>query len=183
MLTALALLQGVTLAAEQADAKKEPAANQKTARKSDKDAPEAKPGSTSRPVWENGVWVYTANQTADGNVVGRTSAFDESGKLRPARVRVGFVQNGRIVSATTSDDSGHFLVKGIGPGVYTVIAAGAEGIGVLWVRVHSYDENVKSDTGLDVTLAATADAVLLSELISGNAHGASHPIAKPVEAQ
>ena len=181
-LTALALLQGTALAADDAGVKKDPVA--KAANTVLKEGPSGvKPASASRPVWENGLWVYTVSQTVDGNVAGRTSAFSEAGRLRPARVRVGFVQGGRIVSATASDEAGRFLVKGIAPGVYTVIAAGSEGIGVLWVRVNPYDEKAKSEAGLEVTLAATADAVLLSELISGNVDRAKQPLAKPADGQ
>lgn len=190
-LTAAAFLHGVAVAADKSPAEKEPvvkvvkadskqeATGVSRASVPQKDAIKGKENVAGRPVLENGVWVYTVSQTVDGNVAGRTSAFSESGRLRPARVRVGFVQKGRIVSATVSDESGRFLVKGIPPGVYTVIAAGAEGIGVSWARVTSYAEKAKNDEVLELTLAATGDAILLPELLSGKAERISPPVAKP----
>jgi hypothetical protein len=136
-------------------------------------------GSAKTPVLVNGVWMYTVSQTIEGHVAGRTVTFSEAGQLRPARVRIGFVQHGRIFSATASDESGRFLVKGVAPGVYTVIASGSEGIGVFWVRVTAHDQTAKSGEVLELPLAATGDAILLPGILSGKSGNEQKPIAKP----
>ena len=192
MLTVGILLQGLAMAADDAGAKKE-SANRSGSTIAKQDKPESQQalgtkqesdqgketGSIRAPVLENGVWMYTVSQTIEGNVAGRTLAFSESGRLRPARVRIGFVQHGRMFSATTSDESGRFLVKGVPSGVYTVIASGSEGIGAFWVRVTARGETAKSGEVLELPLAATGDAILLPDILSGKSGNEQKPIAKP----
>jgi hypothetical protein len=71
----------------------------------------------------------------DGNLPGNLRVFDDSGKLIPARVKLYFLQSGKVVSQATPNDDGDFQVVGLKAGAYSIVAAGQSGFAALGVRV------------------------------------------------
>jgi hypothetical protein len=71
----------------------------------------------------------------DGNLPGNLRVFDESGRLVPARVKLYFLQSGKVVSQATPNDDGDFQVAGLKAGAYSIVAAGQSGFAAMAVRV------------------------------------------------
>ncbi len=82
---------------------------------------------------------HTVHLLVDGNLAGRTSVADGTGKNVPAKVRIGFVQNGAVVQSARSSEGGVFQVPKLKPGLYSVIAVGRDGVAVFSVNVRPYD--------------------------------------------
>jgi len=94
----------------------------------------------SRALTTESEYLHTVHLRVDGNVSGRVRSFEASGTLQPARARVYFVRNRTIVTSARSDEWGRFQVIGLQPGVYSVIAVGQEGFGVLSVAIRPFEE-------------------------------------------
>lgn len=73
--------------------------------------------------------------SVDGNLPGNLRVFDDNGKLIPARVKLYFLQSGKVVSQTTPNDDGDFQAVGLKPGTYSLVAAGQSGFAALGVRI------------------------------------------------
>jgi hypothetical protein len=103
----------------------------------------------------------------DGNLFGRISLFASTGNLVPAKATIHFVQNGHEVFTTQSDERGNFQAVGLRPGVYSVIAMGADGFTAFSVLVLPYDPAIPEDELLlQGTLIPPADMALLTQMFS-----------------
>jgi hypothetical protein len=71
----------------------------------------------------------------DGNLPGNLRVFDDNGKLIPARVKLYFLQAGKVVSQSTPNDDGDFQAVGLKPGTFSLVAAGQSGFAALGVRI------------------------------------------------
>lgn len=114
-----------------------------------------------------------AHERADGNITGRVSAFTASGTLEPARARVYFVQKGKVMTSARSDEEGRFQASGLEPGVYSVLAVGRKGFGVLSAAIRSSDEGAAKErsTVFQVGLASQPLASLDITLIPAEEFG------------
>ncbi len=83
-------------------------------------------------------WYESVRLRVDGNLAGRVVKFTPSGEVVPAQAKVFFVQNGQVVGNVQTGENGAFQAMKLSPGVYSVMAAGADGIAVLAVRVLPY---------------------------------------------
>jgi hypothetical protein len=71
----------------------------------------------------------------DGNLPGNLRVFDESGRMVPARVKLYFLQSGKVISQATPNDDGDFQVVGLKSGTYSLVAAGQSGFAAMGIRV------------------------------------------------
>ncbi len=104
---------------------------------------------------------HTVSLRVDGNLAGRVCTMDATGQRTPARARVALVRNGQIVGSTRSDETGHFQVPGIRPGVYSVIAVGNDGFGAFAVHVLPFDRGAVLDNTRPFDGGSAADPSLL----------------------
>jgi hypothetical protein len=84
-------------------------------------------------------WFEIVRLRVDGSFTSRTWVVKPSGEIAPARARVFFVQNGAVVHATPRGEGGVSQATRLAPGVYSVMAAGHDGIAVIAVRVLPYE--------------------------------------------
>ncbi len=110
----------------------------------------------------------------DGNLAGRVSVIDGSGRLIPARATITFMRDGRVVTAVRSDEMGNFQAVGLRPGPYSVIATNGrpmaadtrEYVGAISVVVLPYDPTASPEQSLlHMTLMPVED---LSQLLDQN---------------
>lgn len=78
-----------------------------------------------------------ARLASDGSITGRLSLVDPmSGDLMPVQnVVVNFVQSGSIVGQTRPGSDGQFVVDGLTPGAYSVLANGPGGFAAFRIQV------------------------------------------------
>ncbi|OHB70353.1 MAG: hypothetical protein A2V70_08395 [Planctomycetes bacterium RBG_13_63_9] len=120
----------------------------------------------------SGAQSRTVHQQVDGYVAGRVSIHNPSGNLEPARVKLSFVQNGNVIASVRSDEWGRFQANGLKPGVYSVIATGEQGLAILAVTIHPFQENLAEEQSLlDVILVPTADFDLLAKMMAEEVAG------------
>ena len=103
----------------------------------------------------SGVRFHNVYLRVDKNLAGRASLLGPSAERLPARVRIAFVRGGQVVQSTRSGEGGLFQVPGLAPGLYSVIAAGREGVGVCAVSVLPY----QAAEGMSRPTASQAGAV------------------------
>jgi hypothetical protein len=102
----------------------------------------------------------------DSNLAGRVSVLDPGGKRRPAKAHISFIRGGKTVSAVDASD-GRFQVRGLPPGVYSVIASGPDGFAVVALQILPYAKDGPNDPSLlDITLVPSDDADALSKLLA-----------------
>ena len=79
-------------------------------------------------------WVTT---NEDGDLFGRVSAIDpaNSTAIPIERLDVALIKKGEKVGTSVTDDEGQFLLEGIEPGVYTLVAAGQNGFLAYGIQV------------------------------------------------
>lgn len=73
--------------------------------------------------------------SADGNLPGNLRVFDDNGKLIPARVKLYFLQGGKVIAQTTPNQDGDFQAVGLKSGTYSLVAAGQSGFAALGIRI------------------------------------------------
>lgn len=73
--------------------------------------------------------------SSDGNLPGNLRVFDDNGKLIPARVKLYFLQGGKVVAQTTPNQDGDFQAVGLKSGTYSLVAAGQSGFAAMGVRI------------------------------------------------
>ena len=167
------------------------------------------PAPTAREVrGGNGVRFHNVYLRVDGCLAGRTSLLGPSGERTPARVRIALVQGGQVVQSTRSGEGGLFQVPRVAPGVYSVIAAGREGVGLCAVRVLPYQpadamsrptalqagaatvrtvalqggppqQPLGDQTLLDITLVPISDVEVLSAILAEELPEVGLPIGVP----
>ena len=102
----------------------------------------------------------------DGNLAGRVSVIEGSGRLIPARATITFMREGRVVMSVRSDEMGNFQAVGLRPGPYSVIATDGramtadtrEYVGAISVVVLPYDPTVSPEQSiLHMTLMPVDD--------------------------
>ncbi|MGQ9574323.1 MAG: carboxypeptidase regulatory-like domain-containing protein [Thermoguttaceae bacterium] len=102
----------------------------------------------------------------DGNLAGRVSSLDASGNRVPARAQISFFRNGEVVAVAHSDEQGRFQVTGLEPGVYSVVASGAEGFAAVSVQVLPYAQQAaKEELVLELTLVPGEEADALAGML------------------
>jgi len=103
----------------------------------------------------------------DGNLAGRVSILDPSGKRVPAKAHVSFLQGGQTVRAADVDEQGRFQVAGLEPGVFSVIASGPDGFAAASVQILAYAQDApKEQLTLNLTLVPAGEADSLSALLA-----------------
>lgn len=117
----------------------------------------------------------------DGNLSGRVCWMDPTGTARPARVTVTLLQSGVLVASAHCDAWGRFQLVGLSalqdtdrdpaihrlrPGVYSVVANGAEGFAAFSVRVMPYQKEApRSQSTLDISLVPVSEKKMLTGLL------------------
>jgi hypothetical protein len=73
--------------------------------------------------------------SSDGNLPGNLRVFDDNGKLIPARVKLYFLNGGKVVAQTTPNQDGDFQAVGLKSGTYSLVAAGQSGFAAMGIRI------------------------------------------------
>lgn len=95
---------------------------------------------------------------SDGNLEGRVSVIQATGKRLPADAAVKFAKSGEVVNEATTNEQGQFELTGIAPGTYTATASIEHGSTDFSVSVLPYDENAGPEQMiLDATLTPTPE--------------------------
>ncbi len=133
------------------------------------------PATRPVPQPDNGTktsYTVVVHLRVDGNLAGRLSMIDPSGKRIPARANVSFLQNGQVVASAQSDEFGRFQVTGLRPGVYSVIASGPDGFAAVSVQVLPFAADAsKEQVTLELTLVPLGDT--LSDMLAGETTAAA----------
>jgi hypothetical protein len=123
---------------------------------------------------------YVVQQRVGGNIFGRVRMFDASGKLKPVRAGINFVQAGKVVASARGDEWGHFQAVGLQPGIYSVLAVSRQGFSTLSIIVRPPEVSAAAEKPkafevsfsmqapppLDITLIPVAEFDLLAELLA-----------------
>jgi len=116
---------------------------------------------------------------ADGSLIGEISILDDrTGRLREVLdMTVHFVRNGvRVASSEVSND-GSFIANGLKPGVYSVVAAGQDGIMVCSVNIigaNVKDNRVENIGVSEFTPVSTVSTSLVLGEFGGSPVGAGN---------
>jgi hypothetical protein len=169
----------------------------------------AQPAPSAREVRVvDGVRFHNVYLRVDGCLAGRTSLLGPSGERNPARVRIALVQGGQVVQSIRCGEGGLFQAPRVAPGVYSVIAAGREGVGICAVRVLPYQaaeatsqptalkagaatvrtvalqggpsqQPLADQSLLDITLIPASDVEALSAILAEELPGIAPPVGVP----
>lgn len=116
-----------------------------------------------------------AHLSKDGMLTGRLNISDSVSGAHVAaeNLQVKFVQRGSIISDAKPGPGGVFQVAGLTPGVYSMIASGADGFFISTVVVYAYEVNADVEAGsaivdplqIDATVVHPSNAGVIAKLI------------------
>lgn len=93
---------------------------------------------------------------ADGNLYGEVNVLDErTGRHREVLdMTVHFILDGRIVQSTPVENSGRFVTSGLGPGLYSVVGTGRDGVFAVGLQIVAtgYDQDAAAGAAKPVSL-------------------------------
>lgn len=94
----------------------------------------------------------------DGNLEGRVSVIQATGKRLPVDAEVTFARAGKVVNEAKTNQEGQFEVSGMQPGTYMATASIQTGSTDFALNVLPYDENAEPEQMiLDATLTPTPE--------------------------
>ncbi len=101
---------------------------------------------------------FTLHLGRDGSVQGRLVSFLNNGGAQSGRIRLAFLQGGRLVKSASTTDSGAFQVGGLEPGAYSLVAKSAGGMSAFGISVTPAVASPGSGTPvLNVSFAPISD--------------------------
>ena len=103
---------------------------------------------------------------SDGNLAGRVFLLTPQGTRVPVQGDVSFVQDGRVVLQTRSDDRGMYQAVGLRPGVYSVVVMSDAGGSVSQVQVLPFDPNAEPTAMiLELPVVPGTDMQMLTQML------------------
>lgn len=111
---------------------------------------------------------------ADGKVYGQVNLLDErSGRVREVlSLRVFFLKDGKVISASRVEPNGAFATDGLQPGIHSIVGVGRDGAFAMGIEVLPFKAAGKQEEAVPVALFVSmeiaASPVTAQNLNSGN---------------